>query len=466
MDCMTKIEDEFCGYLKLDGDSFAYKVSNNIVTLLPAYSNNRERYDAIDRICSRNIERPEFLLGNDDERMIAIARNSKFYTGYLNAGARFSTPLIVKASGNGDGYFGQMTEDWYKYHAITFWGGNINALYNPELAIEQPNIDDLVKFGKREIKMRPWKDYTLSKEFEVYGEKATMIISVGGGGDSANSKGAYNLGTLNSYIRFTFEKAQNLSKIENFYIIARKLVAILTGQNNVSFETYLSQRNTEGKYFETGVCKIFDSYENYSKRKWHNVIPIHNVLEYIPSIVDKIANDEAGALLMLLPEDNRYANRISITNIQDLCTALEVAYEWEKITREKDQLVEELKKDIKKTIKGFLENHSDIDVYKETTISSAFDYLDFTLKTRIYALYSENCDVVDAVVAKWALPPVDIGNIGSFVNLRNNKTHAGKFEWGESTQLYTALFALVYACFFKHIGIPVELAKALVLQII
>lgn len=314
--------------------------------------------------------------------------------------------------------------------------------------------------------MRPWKDYSFSKEFEAYDEKVTMIISVRGGGDSTNSKGAYNLGTFNSYIRFTFEKAQSLSGIEKYYILARKLVAILTGQNNVSFETNLSQRNIEGRYFETAVCKIFDSYENYSKRKWHNVIPIQNVLEYIPNLIDKIIYDEADALLMLLPEDNRYTDRISITNIQDLCTALEVAYEWEEIEREKDQLVEELKKDIKKTIRGFLENHNNIDVYKETTIKSAFDYLDFTLKNRIFTLYSENRDVVDAVVTKWALPSLDIENIGSFVNLRNNKTHSGKFEWGESAQLYTALFALVYASFFKHVGMPVELAKTLLLQII
>lgn len=75
---MTKIENEFCGYLKVDEDPFAYNVSDNIVTLLPAYSKNRERYEAIDRICSHNIEQPEFLLGNDEERMIAIVRNSKF----------------------------------------------------------------------------------------------------------------------------------------------------------------------------------------------------------------------------------------------------------------------------------------------------------------------------------------------------------------------------------------------------
>ena len=462
---MTKIENEFCGYLNVDEDTFAYNVSNNIVTLFPAYYDKRKRYEVIDRIHSRNVEQSEFLLGDDGERMIAIARNGKFYAGSLSTWAQFTTPLIIRASGNGDGYWGSMTEEWYKFHAITFWSGNINALYNPKLAVEPLDYNAIINFGNREIKMRSWKDYSLSKEFEVYGEKVIMTISVKEGGDAVNYKGAYNLGTLNSYIRFTFEKAQNFSEIEKYYILTRKLVAILTGQNNVSFETYLSQRNPESKYFETGVCRIFDSYENYSARKEHNVIPIHDVLEFIPNLIDKILNDDANALLMLLPEDNRYISRISIANIQDLCTALEVAYEWEKKKREKDQFVEELKKDIKKTIARFLENHKAVDVYKETTIESAFDYLDFTLKTRIFTLYSENQDVVDAVVAKWGLPPVDITNLSLFVNLRNNKTHSGKFEWGESAYLYTALLALVYACFFKHVGIPADLAKHLLLKI-
>lgn len=463
---MTKIQKEFCGYLKVDGDTFAYNVSDNIVTLFPAYSEDRERYEAIDRIHTRNVGQQEFLLGDDGEFMVAIARNSKYSVSSLGTWARFATPLIIRASGNAAGFFGMLTEKWDKFHAITFWGGNINALYNPELAVEPPDVEKLLNFGKKEIRMRPWEDYSFSKEFQAYGEKVTMLISVRGGGDAVHQRGAYSLGTLNSCIRFTFEKAQSISEIEKYYTLARKLVAILTGQNNVSFETYLSQRNLENKYFETGVCKIFDSYENYSTRKRHNVIPIYNVLEYIPNLVDKIINDDAGALLMLLAEDNRFISRISISNIQDLCTALEVVYDWDREKRGKDQLIEGLKKDIKKTIAGFLENHSGIDVYNETTISSAFDYLDFTLKIRIFTLYSENRDVVDAVVRKWALPPVNKENISSFVNLRNNKTHSGKFEWGESAYLYTALFALVYACFFKYVGMPVELVKALLLQLI
>ena len=90
-----------------------------------------------------------------------------------------------------------------------------------------------------------------------------------------------------TFFRFSFENAQGFEKMEKYYIIARKIVAILTSQNNICFEeVYLSQRNSEQKYFKTGICKIFDSYENYSIRQWHKVIPIFSVFDYIPNLID------------------------------------------------------------------------------------------------------------------------------------------------------------------------------------
>lgn len=276
---------------------------------------------------------------------------------------------------------------------------------------------------------------------------------------------AYSLGELNSFVRFSFENAQDFEKIAKYYKVAKSLIAILTMRNNISFETYLSQRNSDDQYFKTGVCKIFDHYENHSVRKCHNVIPIYNIFDYIPSLLDKIAKNETEPLLALLPENNKRVNQISITNIQDLCTALEVAYNWSKRIREKDSLIESLKQHIKKSIYEFAENHSEIDVNKETTLSSAFQYLDYTLKQKILTMYDENCDAVGAVISKWSLPQVDEANVGSFVKLRNSKTHSGTIEWGDSANLYTALLALEYACLFKYIGLSNEIIKVALLQI-
>lgn len=267
---------------------------------------------------------------------------------------------------------------------------------------------------------------------------------------------------MDAFIRFSFEYAQDFAMIEKYYDVARKIVAILTAQNNVRFEeVYVSQRNNKQQCFKTGVCKIFDHYENYSKKKWHSVIPIFAIWDYMPNMVSGLLDGKADALLELLPEDNKMVNRISIRNVQDMCTALEVSYHLDDDRkREKDVLIEELKKNIKKTIAEFVEAHNEIDVYKETTISSAFQYLDYTLKQKILTLYNENCKVVNEVVLKNFLPQVNEESIGRFVKLRNSKTHSGTVEWGENAKIYKALMAIVYSNLFRYIGMPDDVIQS------
>ncbi|MBD5532953.1 MAG: hypothetical protein HDQ98_12295 [Lachnospiraceae bacterium] len=468
---MKKIADNFCGYLKVGDDTYTYNVSTNIVTLLPAQSEKQKTYESVNKIRSRNTDFPEYLYGEDYDSMIAILRNGKFHTNAMgfSASIEFAAPIIIKACGNADGFFSMLTEPWEKFHAITFYGGNINALCDLSSAIEPQDIDKCLKCdGAREIKMRPWSDYTRSIDFEIESEKATFTFSIGqtGGENSVEHKGAYNLGYLDAFIRFSFENAQCFDKIEKYYKIAKELVAILTSQNNVFFEVYLSQRNSNGKFFETGVCKIFDHYDNYSARKCHNVISIYSVFDCIPNLMEGIINNKADTILELLPEDNGMISRISIKNVQDLCTALEVAYHLDnKRSREKDVLIKELKKHINKTIEEFTKVHKEIDINKETTISSAFQYLDYTLKQKILTLYNENSDVADTIVSKWSLPQVDETNIASFVKLRNNKTHSGTIEWGDGARIYAALFAVVYASFFRYIELPDEIIKSALLRI-
>lgn len=204
----------------------------------------------------------------------------------------------------------------------------------------------------------------------------------------------------------------------------------------------------------------------YGKIFCHNVIPIFSIFDYIPKLIEGIVNGKADTLLELLPENNEMVSRISIKNVQDLCTALEVTDHLDdKRSREKDVLIEEIKKNIQKTIADFSKSHNEIDVNKETTISSAFQYLDYTLKQKIFTLYNENREVADAIVSKWVLPQVNEANIASFVKLRNNKTHSGTVEWGDSAKLYAPLLAIVYAGFFKYIGLPDEIIICTLMQI-
>ncbi len=98
--------------------------------------------------------------------------------------------------------------------------------------------------------------------------------------------------------------------MQEYYKIIKKLIAILTSQNNVFFGIYLSQKNSDDKYFETGICKIFDRYDNYSTGKCHNVIP---------NLIEGIVNSKADSLLELLPENNKMISQISIKNVHRGC---------------------------------------------------------------------------------------------------------------------------------------------------
>lgn len=470
---MTKINDNFCGYLDVHDDIFSYYVSNHKVTLLPAQSDQTKRDEAFDHIRSYDTDSPEYLCGiADNNHQIAMLHNGKYNSSFwgLNHSIEFWTPIIIKASGNTNYFYEQLTEDWRKFHAITFFGGNINALYNPQMAVEIPKLDDYKKIsddGARTIKMRPWDDYTHLFDFEIDGEKVTFTISVSqtSGRSRLENMESVSLGELNSFMRLSFENAQSFDKIAKYYIIIRSLVSILTMQNNIFFEVYLSQRNSSNQYFETGVCKIANPYENYSVKEWCDVISIYSIFDYLPTLIDKITNKEVEPLLSLLPEDNRKANQISVTNVQDLCTALEVAYNWSERGKRKDILIEELKKNIKRTISEFTAAHNEIDIYKETTINSAFKYLDYTLKQKVLTMYKENHDAIDAIISKWSLPQVDEVNVGSFIKLRNSKTHSGTIEWGDNAKLYTVLLALEYACLFRNVGMPNETIKSALLQI-
>ena len=94
-----KINENFYGYIRVEGDTYTYYVSDNIVTLLPAQSDPQKRDDSLYRIKSHKTDTPEYLFGEDNNSMIAILRNGKFVTDPIgtNVAIRFATPIIIKA---------------------------------------------------------------------------------------------------------------------------------------------------------------------------------------------------------------------------------------------------------------------------------------------------------------------------------------------------------------------------------
>ena len=81
----------------------------------------------------------------------------KFYhsTFGLDKCIRFVTPIIVQSAGNLGGFFKQITNRWDEFHAITFYGGNINSIFIPQMAIDSANTQNILNLeGVREIKRK------------------------------------------------------------------------------------------------------------------------------------------------------------------------------------------------------------------------------------------------------------------------------------------------------------------------
>lgn len=182
-------------------------------------------------------------------------------------------------------------------------------------------------------------------------------------------------------------------------------------------------------------------------------------------MVKLIAAGKVQPILEVLPRDNMDVHRISITNVQDLCTALEIEYNANKPKRPKDALIEELKKSINETIAELVQDKPEIDIDKSINIASAFKYLDFTLVDKILTLYNECESIVNKFIAQKSLPAIDESRIRSFVKLRNNKTHSGEINWGNNSETYLILLALLYACILKNTGVDSSIIHQLLVAL-
>lgn len=460
---MIDIPDNFTGYLNIGTDSYAFSVSEHIVTLLPANSDPGERSEIFSRLEAHNTGGKEILYGRSGIDDVAFMYYGKANRGSLNLSpsAKFSTSLIIKSAGNCFDHYARLTDRWDKFHAITFFGGNINSIFNPRIAIIGQKPEELVRAdGAREIKIRPFEDYTQEVKLNIGGEEAALTLSIaqGGEGNDAEKNGAYNLGLLNSFIRITFNTAKGPETIPEYYRILHELISILTRQNNVSFGITLSQLNSNNQLYPSAICKTFDHYENYANKSSAHVASIICLVDYLPAIITKLSEHKADALLAVLPDNNKNTGRISITNVQDLCTALEVAYLWEnkcaKKKKKKDELFKDFKGKIDEVIETFETEHPEFNAQNHTTLSCAFQYLSYNARTKILTLYADHKDLIDPIIKKWNLPQIDEESVTKFVKLRNGKTHGGAFSWGDSADIYIPLLALVYACFFRSAGVP------------
>lgn len=437
-----EIQEHMNGYIEEDGTRFVYDVNKSKISLFPTdYDNRHKIVNTMLKKASR------FIFGSYNSFNIAFYATDKYKINILGEGLVFYTSLIILAKGNMKAFYDQLTEGWDKFHSITFYGGRINDIYPPQLAKEKDTVWDMTN-GERTITISPFDSYTREINVKINNLPAKFMISIGQYGKESDT--GYNLCELRSFIRITFEDTQDFSKINEYYWLIKSIVALLVKQNNILLNVSLGQKGKDDRKFDTAECKIFDHYDNYSKRNSFNLIRIDKILDNIQKLIDHLENDKFKVIFSILPDNNDEVNTISVSDIQNICTVLENIYEWRKGKRIRDKKIKELKKRIKAVIEEF-ERRNDIDISDNTTIATEFRNLDFSLARKIMTIYSENKEIMDNLIAnrKWAEFTEE--NVKKFVKLRNNITHPSQFEWDGSEKMYMPLFALVYIAFLREI---------------
>lgn len=453
---MHSIPENFNGYLNIDGDVFAYHTSKTRVTLSPASRTPAEQYACIKRLLQINDKLPKFVYGSYQGYQVAFFINSDIRQLLFEPSCYFVTPMIIKTAGNLEYFYNQLSEPWNKFCAITFYGGNINFLHPPLNIIDHKAPFDDEFCG---IKIKNSNEYTHKIKCIIDSEDVELTISIQESTKLQNNEDILNgvfIGTLNSYIRLSFTTPKDFYSIEKYASLMRKLISLLTMQNNVFFNIYLSQRNKDGLFYKTADCKLFDSYQNYATKSWPSVILLTALKEYLPTLIARLNENVYDSILDMLPKNNIDVHRISIYDIQNLCSALETVYNLKNTQRPKNEVIQTLKNKIKNTIAEFIDCNPGIDIYQKSTISSAFQYLDFTLKDKIITLYEEHKKILDKFCSEKGLPTISSDKIGAFVKLRNQKAHGGSFELNDSALLYYPLFMLSYICMFEDLLLPNE----------
>ncbi len=369
----------------------------------------------------------------------------------------FNTPIIVKSAGVSSQFYDNLNYAWNQFHCLFFYGGCINVIKNPKDAIiDNKGSESRSSLNGDEIVFKPSADYEYSLEVAIKGVDVNITISYLKEYDLDSSQRAF--GFLDSYISFSFEEAQELNIIMEYYRIVHRIIAILTRQGHADFNAKLKQINKNGA--EEVSSYLF--FKNLNRKPLNffaqKVIPIDYFFvnsereQCFKNLIQTIVEGEAEHILRLVDNDTRETGYLHVDDIKVLMTALEVEYNKSSFSKIGDEKIEELKTAIKHTISEFIAKYPEFDPYEKTNISSAFQYLDYTLKKKIFELYNNYKTEIDEVVRRTQYPEINLENIGKIVRIRHRSTHDAKVSWNDSEILYKPLVALVYASFFTRMG--------------
>lgn len=458
------IENNFEGWIPVDEKYVAFSAKGFILHIFSPDPDFFAAKALLNRFISQNSQKGEYIQAQDTglHRVAFLNSTNALRLYEPSSGLFLSTPIIIKSSGNTDYFYKSLTRDWEVYDAITFWGGNVNTIRNPKRAIlDICKRDDKDYFtGANTINVKPFSERIRRIPVAIRGINAEMVIS--SFCSDLEYESMREIAYVDSSIKFAFDRPQKLNSITEYINDFKCLIALFSRHSNVKFETTVLQKTNAGLFNQTAICKVYDGHNNYLEEFRSSVLQIDDILnlkngeKILINIIHSISNDEIQHIKRLFIEDNDRHKWISVDDVGFLCSALEVECDKSLEGTEKNSWIEGLKEAIKQTISAYERDTLHSNVYNETNISSCFQYLNYTLKNRIFSLYQMHKSLIDQFNKQKQLPAITVESIGNFVKIRNKSAHEGNSTWNGGEKIYYSLLYLTYVSFFRRAGMSEE----------
>jgi hypothetical protein len=466
---LDTLKDNFAGRLTIFGlDCFFSFSEGYSLKIMP----KTEEAELLKEKCKEreyNFDSLGWLYGTDDngydvafclsERQMPIA----FYKGTLT----FVVDVILQTLNSGH----DERKDLKGFTAIDFTGNAVNAVFNPKTAIDRESDD------RYRIIWLPTEKFAKVFATELKGVKCELIFSVVIDRQDFTLDNT-DLGELRSVIRLEFEERQDLSMIETSWQAVCTLLTFCVGQLNVTnlrVGLWDEKRKIGIAGFENLIrCRInsvkVESVE-FSYPGWYR-IHLDYLGEKVAALFELLNDRDKKPILGFLPRDN-YDILVDRNKVRDLCTSLEVEYEYGEGASPDPQVVL-LVNELKCAVKNFrITNPKAFDDEDRfySYVFGALEHIRLPAAAKLWRVYTKYGEII-AEEIKWStMTPVNFSesqtrkDIGLIVRIRNDITHSTGFTEAEiPNAIYFRLKLAVYCSILERAGYSLQEIAAIMKQ--
>ena len=339
--------------------------------------------------------------------------------------------------------------DLSKFNRIEFVGGTGNCILDPTLIYPRYDWEDNIYENGCSIKFKPIKE--VDKKYSITVQKTSLVFQ-----STINPyqdrKDNY-LGSTNSAILLRFDALQPFDSIWKWYNYVSKIAALLVQQQNIAFDK-IKISSGDSSHREQANVFLNYGYEDVVNKKPIRTISLRTFDRVFSNFSQMIDSEDFS--INFLPDNNTDARFVSYETIKNLCTAVEYEFSKSEVKKEKNPIINNLVKEVKKVLKKYKASTPELTEKAYQSISSSISKWNLPATEQFNLLYCANKTTIDKLTNHQCLVLTEEA-INNFVKCRNDITHGSRPALDSSiADTAYCIKVLIYVSLFKRIGLTDE----------